>query len=99
MAVGEPLDFWRVVDVEPDRSLELKAEMLVPGEAWLGWKVDPRPGGGSTLVQTAWFVPRGLFGRLYWWSVVPFHVAIFPVMLRRLAAATAPIDVEAGVGV
>jgi uncharacterized protein YbjT (DUF2867 family) len=87
VSVGEPLDFWRVVGVEPGHSLELKAEMLVPGEAWLGWQVDPRPEGGSTLVQTAWFVPRGLFGRLYWWILVPFHKVIFPQMAGGIIRA------------
>ncbi|MDH4117657.1 MAG: SDR family oxidoreductase [Acidimicrobiia bacterium] len=84
--VGEPLDFWRVVRVEPGTSLELKAEMLLPGEAWLGWTVE-RTGTGSRLVQTAWFVPRGLFGRIYWYAMLPFHALVFPQMARGIAAA------------
>jgi uncharacterized protein YbjT (DUF2867 family) len=87
VAVGEPLDFWRVVGVEPGRSLELKAEMLVPGEAWLTWNVEPREGGGSRLIQTAWFVPRGLFGRLYWYVLLPFHALVFPRMARGITTA------------
>ncbi|MGF1664889.1 MAG: SDR family oxidoreductase [Acidimicrobiia bacterium] len=84
--MGEPLDFWRVVGIEPGVSLDLKAEMLLPGEAWLSWRVTPTDT-GSSLVQTAWFVPRGLFGRLYWYALVPFHGLIFPRMARGIVAA------------
>lgn len=84
--VGEPLDFWRVVRVDPGGSLDLKAEMRMPGEAWLGWTVEPQ-GSGSKLTQTAWFVPRGLFGRLYWFALVPFHALIFPQMARGIVRA------------
>lgn len=84
--VGEPLDFWRVVDIEPGISLDLKAEMLLPGEAWLGWRVTPTES-GSILQQTAWFVPRGLFGRVYWYLMVPFHGRIFPRMARGIINA------------
>lgn len=84
--VGEPLDFWRVVRVEEGRALELKAEMLVPGQAWLGWRVDQH-GDRTALTQTAWFAPRGLFGRMYWYALVPFHGMIFPQMARGIIDA------------
>ena len=90
LSVGEPLDFWRVVAVEPGVALELKAEMKLPGEAWLGWRVRETDG-VTELTQTAWFVPRGLLGRAYWYSLVPFHGLIFPRMARgiiRAAGAT-----------
>jgi uncharacterized protein YbjT (DUF2867 family)/uncharacterized protein YndB with AHSA1/START domain len=83
---GEALDFWRVADLVPDRRVLLKAEMRVPGEAWLEWTVEPA-GGGTRLVQTARFVPRGLLGRLYWLALLPLHALIFPRMARRIAAA------------
>ncbi|HSM44386.1 MAG TPA: SDR family oxidoreductase [Acidimicrobiia bacterium] len=83
---GESLDFWRVVDVEPGRSLRLYAEMRLPGEAWLSFEADGSDP-GSTLTQTAVFVPRGLFGRLYWWAMFPFHIAIFRLMAARVVAA------------
>lgn len=86
VSVGEPLDFWRVVGVEADSRLDLKAEMLLPGEAWLSWEVEAT-GSGSRLRQTAWFVPRGLFGRLYWYALVPFHAFVFPKMVRGIVAA------------
>ena len=60
--------------------------MKLPGEAWLEWLAEP-VAGGSQLTQTATFVPRGLFGRLYWYSLVPFHALIFGAMARRIASA------------
>jgi len=89
LAVGDALDFWRVEIVEPDRLLRLRAEMRVPGEAWLEFRTTALPGGRSLLEQRARFVPRGLWGRVYWFAMVPFHAVIFPVMARRLAAAAA----------
>ncbi len=81
---GEALDFWRVRRVEPGKSLLLQAEMKLPGEAWLEWRLEPS-GDKTRLVQTATFVPRGLPGRLYWYSLAPFHTLIFGTMARRIA--------------
>ncbi len=86
VAVGEPLDFWRVVGVTPSRTLDLKAEMMVPGHAWLSWEVTGTRS-GSRLEQTARFIPRGLSGRLYWYSLLPFHALVFPRMARGIIAA------------
>lgn len=86
LAVGDPVDFWRVEAIEPGRLLRLRAEMRLPGEAWLEFAVREEPDGGSRLEQTARFQPRGLFGRLYWYMVAPFHRWVFPSMARRLAA-------------
>jgi uncharacterized protein YbjT (DUF2867 family) len=83
LSVGEPLDWWRVSDLELDRSLALHAEMRLPGEAWLEWSIEPFDG-GSRIVQTARYRPRGLFGRAYWYAVVPFHSLVFPGMLRGI---------------
>jgi uncharacterized protein YbjT (DUF2867 family) len=82
---GEALDFWRVAAVEPGRRLQLWAEMKLPGKAWLVFEAVPA-GEGSELQQTAYFLPRGLFGRLYWLALVPFHVLIFKRMARRIVA-------------
>jgi hypothetical protein len=60
--------------------------MRLPGEAWLEWRIEP-DGEGATLTQRALFYPRGLFGRLYWYSLVPFHALIFKRLAERLAAA------------
>lgn len=84
---GESLDFFRVAEIEPHAGrLLLQAEMKVPGTAWLEWTAEPVPG-GSRLTQTAWFVPRGLLGRLYWWVLLPFHAPIWRLMVRRMARA------------
>jgi uncharacterized protein YbjT (DUF2867 family) len=83
---GDAIDFWRVGDVEGDVRLELSAEMKLPGEAWLVWDVRPAPK-GSMLTQSAYFRPRGLLGRAYWYALVPFHGPIFARMLRRIGEA------------
>lgn len=85
IAPGEALDFWRVAGVQPGRSLELYAEMKLPGEAWLTFQ-SRGAGDLSTLVQRAVFEPRGLLGRLYWWAMLPFHLVIFRRMARRISA-------------
>jgi uncharacterized protein YbjT (DUF2867 family)/uncharacterized protein YndB with AHSA1/START domain len=83
--VGDAVDFWRVEAVEPNRLLRLRAEMKVPGRAWLEFQVEPRPGGGSLLSQTAFFAPRGLAGLLYWYALYPIHTLIFSGLVKRLA--------------
>jgi uncharacterized protein YbjT (DUF2867 family) len=83
LRVGEPLDWWRVTDLERDRSLALHAEMRLPGEAWLEWSIEP-DGAGSRVTQTARFRPRGLFGRVYWYGVLPFHSLVFPGLLHGI---------------
>jgi hypothetical protein len=85
--VGDALDFWRVEEREEGRLLRLRAEMRVPGLAWLEFHVehdDDADGGGSVLRQRATFAPRGLAGHLYWWSVAPFHGVVFGGMLRGI---------------
>lgn len=90
LRVGDALDFWRVEVVEPPHLLRLRAEMRLPGEAWLEWRVEEDGAGGSILHQRALFHPRGLWGRLYWYGVLPFHTLIFRPLCRGLAeAATA----------
>jgi uncharacterized protein YbjT (DUF2867 family) len=84
LAVGEVIDFWRVEALQRPNLLRLRAEMKVPGEAWLEFRIDEFEG-GSRLIQRARFHPRGLWGRLYWLVLVPFHGLIFPRMARRLA--------------
>jgi len=80
---GDPLDFWRVEAVEPDRLLRLRAEMKVPGRAWLQFQVGQHPSGAS-LMQTAFFAPRGLSGWLYWYGLYPIHALIFSRMVRAI---------------
>ncbi|MEP2937731.1 MAG: SDR family oxidoreductase [Gilvibacter sp.] len=84
---GDALDFWRVLlaDKEAKRLL-LFAEMKVPGEAWLSFEIDQN----NTLHQTATFRPKGLFGRLYWYAMLPFHYFIFGGMIRNIARLPKP---------
>ena len=82
--VGEALDFWRVEEVEEGRLLRLRAEMRLPGLAWLEFHVE-HEGGTTRLRQKATFHPRGLLGHLYWWSVAPFHGVVFGGMARGIA--------------
>jgi uncharacterized protein YbjT (DUF2867 family) len=82
---GDALDFWRVEDVDPGRLLQLRAEMKLPGRAWLRFDLVPQEDGTTELRQTAFFEPRGLLGFLYWGAVAPFHALVFPAMLRDLA--------------
>ena len=85
LRVGDALDFWRVEAVEPGRLLRLRAEMKVPGRAWLQFEAQPRDG-GSLLSQTAYFAPHGLAGHLYWYALYPIHAAIFSNLVKQVAA-------------
>ena len=84
MQVGDPVDFWRVEALEPDALVRLHAEMKLPGEAWLEWRVEPE-GTGSHVFQLGRFHPRGLLGRAYWLAVAPFHRFVFPSLLDGIA--------------
>ncbi|KHG64448.1 NAD-dependent epimerase [Thermus sp. 2.9] len=81
---GEAVDFWRVEAVEPPHLLRLRAEMRLPGKAWLEWRALPE-GEGCRLVQTAYFAPLGLTGFLYWWVLYPIHARIFSDLARAIA--------------
>jgi hypothetical protein len=83
--VGDAVDFWRVEAVEPGRQLRLRAEMKVPGQAWLQFDADPLPGEQTRLVQAAFFAPRGLSGLLYWYLLYPIHAMIFSGMVKKIA--------------
>lgn len=87
LAVGDALDFWRVEVLEPQHLLRLRAEMRVPGKAWLEFHFHALGDGRSMLEQKARFVPRGLWGRVYWTVLIPVHAVLFPLMVRRLARA------------
>ncbi len=83
---GDALDFWRVTGIETDRRLELRAEMKLPGEALLAFSIDAleeKPG-RCALTQIARFQPRGLWGLLYWYAVLPLHGLVFRGMLNGI---------------
>ena len=93
--VGDALDFWRVEAVEPDRLLRLRAEMKVPGTAWLQFETLPHDD-GTLLVQTAYFAPRGVPGLAYWYILLPVHSRIFSGMIAALAAEASRPAAPAG---
>ena len=81
---GEALDFWRVVGIDRDSRLSLRAEMKLPGEALLEFRITANDSLHCVLEQQALFIPRGLFGLLYWYAVVPFHAVVFKGMLNGI---------------
>jgi uncharacterized protein YbjT (DUF2867 family) len=87
LRVGDAVDFWRVEAYEHDRLLRLRAEMRLPGRAWLQFEARPEGNASSTLVQTAFFEPRGLPGQLYWYCVAPFHNVVFGSLAERIVRA------------
>lgn len=89
--IGEALDWWRVEKLDRGRFLRLRAEMKVPGLAWLEMSVEPTAT-GSSYRQRAVFFPHGLTGRLYWFAILPFHGVIFAGMARRITAEAARHD-------
>lgn len=85
LRVGDTVDFWRVEAVEPGRLVRLRAEMKVPGRAWLEFQARPQGDGHTLIAQTAFFSPRGLFGLAYWYALYPIHGLIFGGMIREIA--------------
>lgn len=84
LRVGDALDFWRVEAIKENRLLRLRAEMKVPGKAWLEFQAQPANGNGTRLIQTAYFEPKGLFGLLYWYGLYPVHSLIFSSMIEHI---------------
>ena len=85
--VGESVDFWRVERCDRGSLLRLRAEMKLPGLAWLELIVDHDDRGRTVYRQRATYRPFGLLGHLYWWAVVPFHAIVFGSMVRNIPAA------------
>ncbi|MFZ4855831.1 MAG: SDR family oxidoreductase [Desulfuromonadaceae bacterium] len=79
LRVGDLLDVWKVIDLQEDRRLLLEAHMKVFGKAWLEFRIE-----GNTLIQTAYHYPSGLMGRVYWYSMLPFHFFIFTDMIENI---------------
>ena len=85
LRIGDSLDFWKVVDIVPDERLLLYAQMKLPGKAWLEFRID-----GGRLVQSAYFIPKGVWGRLYWYLLIPLHFLVFRDMIRSVLAGAKP---------
>jgi uncharacterized protein YbjT (DUF2867 family) len=86
---GEALDFWRVEKIDRPRLLRLRAEMKLPGLAWLEFQTEVLPDGKTLLTQQAYYHPRGLFGILYWAAVFPMHGIVFPSMAKKMSGPSA----------
>ena len=85
LRVGDALDFWRVEALEPGRLVRLRAEMKLPGRAWLQFRVSETEDGKTRLEQTAAFLPKGVGGLLYWYGLYPVHARIFDGLAREIA--------------
>ncbi|BCM72408.1 MULTISPECIES: SDR family oxidoreductase [Streptomyces] len=89
LRAGDSLDFWRVEEIERGHLLRLRAEMRLPGLAWLEMYAEPDGDGRSRYRQRALFHPHGLLGHAYWWAVSPFHAVVFGGMARTIARTAA----------
>jgi uncharacterized protein YbjT (DUF2867 family) len=89
LRVGDALDFWKVVDLVPDKRLLLLAQMKVPGKAWLEFVIRDQ-----TLVQTAYFHPKGVWGRLYWYAVSPLHALVFQDLAEKIVEEAGKPDAK-----
>jgi len=81
---GDVIDFWKVEHAEEPRDVLLRAEMRLPGQAWLQFSLTPQPNGRTLLRCCAWFQPHGLGGEIYWCGLYPVHAIIFSGMLRAI---------------
>lgn len=79
LRLGECLDFWRVEDIKENERLLLFAQMKIPGHAWLEFKIE-----GNKLIQSAYFYPKGVWGRIYWYALIPIHYFIFKNMIESI---------------
>jgi uncharacterized protein YbjT (DUF2867 family) len=84
LRVGDAVDFWRVEAIEPNKLIRLRAEMKVPGRAWLQFEISPLTDHQINVRQTAIFAPKGLSGTLYWYALYPIHKIIFSGMIRKI---------------
>ncbi len=84
LRVGDAVDFWRVEEIQSPKLLRLRAEMVLPGKAWLQYESGLTPDGDVLLLQTAIFAPRGLAGFLYWYALYPMHGVIFSGLIKKI---------------
>jgi uncharacterized protein YbjT (DUF2867 family) len=91
LRIGDALDFWKVADIKENKRLLLLAQMKLPGKAWLEFDIQP-----DMLVQTAHFLPSGLWGRIYWYAVSPLHNPVFRDLARKVVARAKEIEARKG---
>lgn len=87
--IGDSLDFWKVADVKKNKRLLLYAQMKVPGKAWLEFDIHQ-----DKLIQTAHFLPRGVWGRLYWYSVLPLHFFVFRDLAKKIVMHAEELEIS-----
>ena len=92
LKIGEELDFWRVEDLKVNELMLLRAEMKMPGKAWLQFEAIPQ-GSQTKLVQTALYAPKGLLGALYWYALFPAHLFLFSEMAHNVAKSAEAIEI------
>lgn len=83
LRVNDVIDFWRVEDLKENSVLLLRAEMILPGRAWLQFRIEPE-GSGNRLIVTAFFDTHTIAGKLYWFVCIPFHVVIFKNLIKQI---------------
>jgi hypothetical protein len=84
LRINDVIGFWRVEDLVPDKRLLLRAEMILPGKAWLEFRINGEQPDLNRLSVHAYFIPKGIRGRLYWYNFLPFHFIIFKNLLKQL---------------
>jgi hypothetical protein len=82
--LGDNIDYWTVIGVEPERRLTLNLGLKAPGSGILEFELEPMPSGGTRFTETAYWHPQGVWGLLYWAVLVPFHLFIFKGMTRAI---------------
>jgi hypothetical protein len=84
--LGDTVDFFRVVKIEPNKMIRLKVEIKLPGNGWLQFEAKPIKDNLTCIVQTVFFAPKGLFGIVYWYLLQPIHRLIFDKIINKLTA-------------
>jgi uncharacterized protein YbjT (DUF2867 family) len=84
LRINDVVDFWRVEDIVPNRRLLLRAEMKLPGRAWMEFSIDTKADGTRQLTIRAYYQPFGFWGKSYWYACLPFHVFIFNDLLKQI---------------
>jgi hypothetical protein len=92
LRLGDRIDYWTVLGIEPERRLTLHFGMKAPGSGVLEFEIDPRPEGGSRITVTAYWHPQGVWGLLYWYAMIPAHLFLFRRMTAAMVRRAAEID-------
>ena len=85
LSVGYTIDFYRVEALEPGKLFRLQAELKAPGAGWMEWRIKPQTGGTTSLLQIAYFAPKGMAGFIYWYFLYPVHRLVFSGLIKGIA--------------